>query len=63
MCVAIQDDDTRKLLFARYAERLSFEQIAVRFAYSNPVIAQFEINKAMNRLEDIVRIQLNLVKK
>ncbi len=63
MCVAIQDEEIRKLLFSRYAERLSFEQIAVRFNFSNPVIAQFEINKAMNRLEDIVRIQLNLDQK
>ena len=60
MCVKIQDEDTRKLLFSRYAEKLSYEQIAVRFEYSNPVIAQFEINKAMNRLEDMSRIHLNL---
>lgn len=59
-CVEIQDDDIRKLLFSRYAEKLSFEQIAVRFDFSNPVIAQFEVNKAMNRLEDMVRLRLNL---
>ena len=60
LCVEIQDIDTRKLLFSRYAEKLTFEQIASRFDFSNPVIAQFEVNKAMNRLEGIVRIQLNI---
>jgi len=59
-CVSILDEENRKLLFSRYAEKLSFEQIAVRFNYSNPVIAQFEVNKAMNRLEAISRIQLNI---
>ncbi|MBP6334577.1 MAG: hypothetical protein KA444_03820 [Bacteroidia bacterium] len=59
-CVEIQDDDDRKILFSRYAEKLSFEQIAVRFNYSNPVIAEFEVNKAINRLDAIVRIRLNI---
>ncbi len=62
LCVEIQEDDTRKLLFSRYAEKLSFEQIAVRFEYSNPVIAQYEVNKAIIRLEGMVRIRLNLQK-
>ena len=60
LCVEIQDEEIRKLLYSRYAEKLSFEQIAVRFDYSNPVIAQFEVNKAMSRLEGIVRIRLNI---
>ncbi len=60
LCVEIQDEEIRKLLYSRYAEKLSFEQIAVRYDYSNPVIAQFEVNKAMSRLEGIVRIRLNI---
>jgi hypothetical protein len=60
LCVEIQDDNSRKLLYSRYAEKLSFEQIAVRFDYSNPVIAQFEVNKALNRLEGMVRLRLNI---
>lgn len=59
-CTGIMDEDSRKLLAARYAEKLSYEQIAARFEYSNPVIAQFEVNKAMNQLEGIVRARLNL---
>ena len=60
LCVQIQDEDEKKLLFCRYAEKLNFEQIAVRFEFSNPVIAQFEVNKALNRLEGMVRIRLNI---
>ncbi|MBK6838575.1 MAG: sigma-70 family RNA polymerase sigma factor [Bacteroidetes bacterium] len=59
-CVNLMEVDNRRLLAARYAENLSYEQIAVRFEYSNPVIAQFEVNKAMNQLEGIARARLNI---
>jgi len=50
----------RNLITARYAERLSFEKIAQRFDYSNPVIAQHELKKAMSQLEGIVKLRLNI---
>ncbi|HNP49288.1 MAG TPA: hypothetical protein PKK99_03550 [Bacteroidia bacterium] len=59
-CFGIMDEDHRKLLAARFAEKLSYEQIAVRFDFSNPVIAQFEVNKALNQLEGITRARLNI---
>ena len=59
-CVSIMDTDSRRLLAARYAEKLSYEQIAARYEYSNPVIAQFEVNKAMTQLEGIARARLNI---
>jgi len=59
-CVSIMDPDSRRLLAARYAEKLSYEQIAARYEYSNPVIAQFEVNKAMTQLEGIARARLNI---
>ena len=46
LCFSILDESSRKILAARYSEKLSFEQIAARMNFSNPVIAQFEFNKA-----------------
>ena len=59
-CVSILDEQSIKLVQAYYAERLSFETMAVRFNYSNPVIAQHEVNKAIAQLEGIVRLRLNM---
>ena len=59
-CFSILDDSSRKILAARYAEKLSFEQISSRFNFSNPVIAQFECNKAFNQFEKITRVRLNV---
>lgn len=58
-CYSILDDQAKKLLSARYTDNLTFEQIASRFNYSNPVIAQFEVNKAYLQLAHIVNIRLN----
>jgi flagellar biosynthesis/type III secretory pathway chaperone len=57
-CVAILDEQSKKLVQAYYAEGLSYEAIAVKFNYSNPVIAQHEVIKAMNQLEGIVMLRL-----
>jgi len=59
-CFTILDDNARRLLAARYCEGLSYEEIAVRMEYSNPVIAQFECDKAFSQYEKIVRARLNL---
>ncbi|REJ82446.1 MAG: hypothetical protein DWQ44_12385 [Bacteroidetes bacterium] len=58
-CISNSDENTRDLLNSRYALNLSFEQIASRFDFSNPVIAQFEVNKAMNRLLDRIKTESN----
>ena len=59
-CYSILDDNTRKLLSRRYCEKLSFEEIAARFDYSNPVIAQFEVNKALLQLQKVSMARLNI---
>jgi len=59
-CVSILDEQARNIVHARYAGHLSFEQIASRFNYSDAVIAQHEVNKAMNQLEGIVKLRLNI---
>jgi hypothetical protein len=59
-CFSILDESSRKVLAARYCENLSFEQIAARLGYSNPVIAHFEFNKAFTVFENIVRARLNV---
>lgn len=59
-CVLILDEYARTILFARFSERLSYEKIAERFQFSNAVIAQHEVNKALNQLEGIVKLRLNI---
>lgn len=59
-CFSILDESSRKILAARYSEKLSFEQIAARMDFSNPVIAQFEFNKAFSQFEKISRARLNV---
>ena len=59
-CVSILDENAKNLVQAHYAEQLSFEKIAVRFNYSNAVIAQHEVNRAMSQLEGIVKLRLNI---
>lgn len=59
-CVSILDEQSKKLVQSYYAERMSFETIAVKFNYSNPVIAQHEVNKAIAQLEGIVKLRLNM---
>ncbi len=46
------------LLTARYAENLNFEQLASRFQFSNPVIAQTEVEKAGSLMERILSARL-----
>ena len=59
-CVSILDETDRNLVHAYYAEQLSYEKIAGRFNYSNAVIAQHEVYKAMNQLEGIVKLRLHI---
>ena len=59
-CVSILDEHLQKLLFARVVEKLSYEKIAERFQYSNAVIAQYELDKAFQQLEGIVKLRLNV---
>ncbi len=59
-CFSIVDEQSRKILTARYCENLSFELIAARLEFSNPVIAHFEFNKAFAVFENIVRARLNI---
>lgn len=58
-CFTILDEQSKKLLSARYTEKLTFEEIAVRFDFSNPVIAEFEIHKALNQFRQISQARLN----
>jgi ribosome-binding protein aMBF1 (putative translation factor) len=58
-CFSILDDFSKKIITARYVEKLTFEKIASRFNFSNPVIAQFELNKAYRQFENIVRARFN----
>jgi len=59
-CTMILDEHVRKLLFARYVEYLSFEEIAARFNYEDPVVAQKEVEHAMLQLENISKIRLEI---
>jgi len=59
-CVSILDESSRQLIYARYAEFMSFESIAARFTYSNAVIAQYEVNKAIQQLQGIVKVRLSI---
>lgn len=58
-CFSILDDQSKKLLSARYTEKLTFEEIASRFDFSNPVIAEFELHKALNQFNQISKARLN----
>ncbi|MBK7910131.1 hypothetical protein [Candidatus Pollutiaquabacter sp.] len=57
-CISILDERSKALLFARYAENLNFEQLASRFQFSNPVIAQTEVEKAGSLMERILSARL-----
>ena len=59
-CFTILDEQNKKLLSSRYTEKLTFEEIAVRFEFSNPVIAEFEIHKALNQFRQISQARLNI---
>jgi len=59
-CVQIMDEETQQLLYSRVAENLSYERIAEKFQFSNAVIAQYEVNKALNQLEGIVKLRMNI---
>ena len=58
-CVTILDDQSQQILFSRIAEKMSYERIKNKFQFSNAVIAQYEVNKAMSQLEGIVKLRLN----
>lgn len=58
-CVSILDDQSQQLLFSRVAGKMSYERIKNKFQFSNAVIAQYEVNKALSQLEGIVKLRLN----
>lgn len=58
-CVSIMDEQSQQLLFSRIAGKMSYERIKEKFQFSNAVIAQYEVNKAFNQLEGIVKLRLN----
>lgn len=57
-CFSILSDESKKILSERYVENLSFEQIASRENFSNPVIAEFEFTKAFSQFESIIKSRL-----
>jgi hypothetical protein len=59
-CVSILDESAQKLLFARVADKLSYERIKEEFQFSNAVIAQYEVTKSFDQLEGIVKLRMNL---
>lgn len=59
-CVLVLDEQAQKLLYVRYVEQKSFEEISNMFGFSNPVIAQFETDKAYKQLEGIVKVRLSV---
>jgi hypothetical protein len=59
-CVAILDDQSQQLIYARVIEKLSYENIAKRFRFTSAVLAQQEFNKAYNQLESIVKVRMNI---
>jgi len=59
-CFGILDESSRKILSSRYADRISFEEIATRCGFSNAVIAEHEVNKAMSQFEKIAAARLNM---
>lgn len=59
-CVSILDEEAQKLLFARVADKLSYERIKDEFQFSNAVIAQYEVAKALDQLEGIVKLRLKI---
>ena len=58
-CVSILDEQSQQILFSRVAGKMSYERIKNKFQFSNAVIAQYEVNKAMSQLEGIVKLRLN----
>jgi len=58
-CVSILDDQSQKLLFSRVSGKMSYERIKDKFQFSNAVIAQYEVNKALSQLEGIIKLRLN----
>jgi hypothetical protein len=58
-CFDIMEADSKRLLVARFAAGQSYETIAARMDFSNAMIAEHEVNKAMNQLERIAAARLN----
>ena len=59
-CFSILDESAKKLISLRIVEKLSFESIAARQNFSNPVIAQFEFNKAYAQFEKMAGARINI---
>jgi hypothetical protein len=54
-CFSALDEQAQKVLSAYYSDNFSYEELAVHLAYSNPAIAENEVNRQMNRFEGIVK--------
>jgi len=59
-CVAVLDEDIQRLLMLRFAERKTYEEIALACNFSNPVIAEFEVERAYQQLQRMVNVRFNL---
>ena len=59
-CLTVLDEDIQRLLMLRFAERKSYEEIATACNFSNPVIAEFEVERAYQQLRRMVNVRFNL---
>jgi hypothetical protein len=59
-CFSILDDQSKKILSERYSYLHSFEQISSRLNFSNPLIAEFEFNRAYSLFENVVKARLSI---
>ncbi len=57
-CFSILETTSRQILAAYYADGLNFEQLAARFNLPNPVVAEFEVDKSIKQLDQIVKARL-----
>lgn len=59
-CFNVLDGPRQQLLTGRYADRLSFEELATRLGYSNAIIAEAELDRSFFSLEQIADVRLSL---
>jgi DNA-directed RNA polymerase specialized sigma24 family protein len=57
-CFSALDESHQRLLEAHYVEGANFEEVARRFGFGNASIAEFEIDRAMNLLEGLVKVSI-----
>ncbi|MFM7216497.1 MAG: hypothetical protein ACKO1U_00610 [Bacteroidota bacterium] len=57
-CFSALDEQAQQLLEAYYVQGFKFEEIADRFGFGNAAIAEFEIDRAMELLENLVNVSV-----